>query len=188
MANENEVLDERDESVGSDGTGSKFGGFLGVLIRILGWGVPILLGVVLMFLTASIVMNNRSSDGGQGDSDIVKPNVFMKPPIYPVQPLDTFTVTLDKTDDNAKTTMVTTELVLAYPPDSNEIASELNERKEQLSDALQSVISRKRYDDINSADERETELKLELIDTVNRNLINKGIVDIFITKFEISRF
>jgi flagellar basal body-associated protein FliL len=188
MAGENEALNEQNESQEDE---SKVQGFLrsgvaGLIIRILGWMVAILVGVGLMFLTAYAV--DLFKDDDPADKSIVDPREFTKPPIYSVHPLDTFTITLDKTDDDEKTTMVTAELVLAYPPDSKEIGSELNQRNEQLSDVLQSIIAQKNFEDINTADERENELKLELIEAVNRNLINKGIVDIFITQFEISRF
>ncbi len=189
MAGENEVLDEQnEESQEGESRAQSFlgSGIVGLVVRILGWLVAILVGISLMFLTSYAVKEFKGDE--PEDKSIIDPREFTKPEIYGVHPLDRFTITLDKTDEDERTTMVSAEIVLAYPSDRSDIASELNERKEQLSDVLQSIIARKNFEDINSADERENELKLELIEAVNRNLINKGIVDIYITQFEISRF
>lgn len=190
MAGENEVMDEQEQNEASEGGENKAQNFLQsniakMIVRILGWVLAIGVGVALMFLTATLVLELRGD--APEEQSIIAPPVIESTPIYAVHPLDTFTINLDKRDDSEKTTIVTAKLVLAYPQDRKDVQSEINQRKEQLSDAIQSIIARKRFEDINTANKRENFLKQELITEVNRNLINKGIVDIYITKFEISR-
>lgn len=189
MAAEIENKDEQQQNESAqDQTKSKIlqSSIVQFIVKFLGWGVAVFVGLALMIVTMIIVLDVRGDS--PEDRSIVDPEIKVKPPIWGVQRLDQFSINLDKTDDSDKTYIVTAVLVLAYPKDREEIAQELNERKEQISDAIQSVISRKRFEDINSADKRQNTLKEELKYEVNRNLINKGIVDIFITKFEIQKY
>jgi flagellar basal body-associated protein FliL len=189
MAAENERIDEENaEEQVEESSRPNFlqSNIVKYIIRFLGWGVAILVGVALMFLTATLVLEARGDDPRK--ANVMNPRKFEPQPIYGHHPLDQFTINLDKTDPNDKTTMVTTRLVLAYPEDNAKIAGELNKRKEQLSDVLQTIIARKRFEEINTSEKRQNFLKQELIDAVNRNLVYKGIVDIYITEFEISRF
>jgi flagellar basal body-associated protein FliL len=189
MAAENENLDEKSdvgEGAGKEKPKLLQSNIVKLIIRFLGWGIAVLAGIAIIFLTNFIVIRAKGDEPDK--MGIIEPERYEKLPAYGVLPLDGFTINLDRTDDADKTTVVTVSLVLAYPDSRKEIAKELTQRKEQISDALQSIIARKRFEDINTADKREHYLKLELINAVNNNIISKGIVDIYITQFEIARF
>lgn len=188
MAEENQVDEQEQESKPSGGGGGPSflqGNLVKLIIRFLGWGVAILVGIGLMVLTQIVVLELRGD--APDKQSIIDPRAYSEIPIYSTHNLDQFVVTLDRTDESQRTTSVTVDLVLAYPPNNQAVDTELNNRRAQIADHIQSVISRKRYEDINRADKRQTILKYELINEINSLLTNKGVVDIYITKFEITR-
>lgn len=188
MGAENQNEEAKDQqNVQDDGNNSILqNSIVKLVIRFLGWLAAVLAGIAILVFTQNIVLDLRGDAPDPGD--LTKSGTLIDQPVYDTHPLDVFSITLDKMDEMEKTTAVTVQLVLAYPEGGKDVANELNERRAQIADRIQSIIATQRYEDINTADKRETTLKLELINEINRNLINKGIVDIYITRFEISRY
>jgi flagellar basal body-associated protein FliL len=94
-----------------------------------------------------------------------------------------FNITLDATPEDDKSIIVKTEIYLAYKKDHLDLKEELENRKKELEDRIQLIISSKDLYDINSADKREYALKKELINEVN-SLLDKGKVeDLYFTNF-----
>ncbi len=94
-----------------------------------------------------------------------------------------FNMTLDIAPKDDKSVIVKTEIYLAYKKDHSDLGEELEDRKKELEDRIQLIISSKNLYDINSADKREYGLKKELINEIN-SLLEKGVIeDIYFTNF-----
>lgn len=97
--------------------------------------------------------------------------------------LDTFIVILDKEKQNEPTVSVTMMIDLAYPKDNDKLGEELENRKAQINEVIQTVVAKQKQKDIIAMPKREHELKEELIENVNRSLTEGEIVDIYILSF-----
>lgn len=92
-----------------------------------------------------------------------------------------------KIDLNDLQTTVSMSLNLAYKKGLDDLAEELDDRKLELIDKIQLIISSKSYKDINTAIKRETVIKKELINEINSMLAEGKIQDIYFTRFFVNR-
>ncbi len=88
---------------------------------------------------------------------------------------------------NDLSTVIKLSLYLAYDEDNSSLAEELNDRNIEIIDKVQLIIAAKNYDDLNTANKREFNLKKELINEINSLLIEGKIKDLYFTQFYISQ-
>ncbi|GMT50279.1 MAG: hypothetical protein IEMM0008_1818 [bacterium] len=88
---------------------------------------------------------------------------------------------------NDLSTIIKLSLYLAYDENNSSLAEELKDRNVEIIDKVQLIIAAKNYDDLNTANKREFNLKKELINEINSLLIEGKIKDLYFTQFFISR-
>ena len=140
-----------------------------IVILLVGGGV---FAAYVMFLKPS------PQQMGQNNGGPVKPQAFETAEIGPLYPFETFIVNLADAG-GSRYLKVTLQLEL---DGTKNLTEELDNRKPQLRDAILTVLSSKRYEEINSA-QGKLILKKEIIRRVN-NLLPKGqIRQVYLTEF-----
>lgn len=97
-----------------------------------------------------------------------------------------FKLALDKSPKDSMTTIVQIKLFIAYKQGDQSVLNEIIQRKEQIKDRIQFIISSKTYDQISTARFREDFLKEDLLYGLN-SILSEEILDIYFDTFVISR-
>ncbi|HEO65142.1 MAG TPA: flagellar basal body-associated FliL family protein [Spirochaetes bacterium] len=124
------------------------------------------------------------------DEDIFTLPTPLKPVILDVYKFPNVRQNEDKEFEiwlNDLSTVVKLSFYMAFDEGDSSLADELADRNIEIIDRVQLIIASKTYQDINTAEKREFNLKKELINEINSLLIEGKIKDLYFTEFYMNR-
>lgn len=185
MADNDDLNVGFDEEEEEEGKEEEKSGFSENIIKYLTY-IGLFLGVVLISVVSAIVVNKffGTAETAPGFQRGISAQAAPPKGVYP---LKEFKLPLDKNEDESVMTIVQVNLALAYEKDNQQVLDDIIARKAQIEDKIQYVISSKKYDEINSAEKREKDLKRDLLYHLNNLMSEESILDVYFSNFVISR-
>jgi len=188
MAEDEMILD--DEEGEGEGTEErprrKLGGLLVKILTFLAFGI---VGIIIMVLVA-IFVNKQMSTTTTSDVEVRSFDPGFRPRTDPLatRKLKSFRVNLDAVDETNAQVFVQCEISLAFDDTTNkELTTELTSRDDQIRSRINSLISSKTVDEINTSFKRENYLAREILNEINSLLTKGQIKEVYITQFTIAR-
>ena len=171
--------EEVDEAV--DGGEESSGGKKPPIIKMLQIGVGGLLLIIIMILI-SVVVNKVTTNSEK--QQIETPGAIIKSkPLQPWEPLGDFNAALAPGGDG-QTHFIQVKIVPAYDKSNKKIQPELNSRRFQLRDIVNTVLAKKRYTDLIGAGGKDRLIK-ELMARFNNVLIDGQIKALYLPKYTV---
>jgi flagellar basal body-associated protein FliL len=187
MAEEELIIDDEEDEAGevSDAGGRRIGK---TLAKILTYTLFAIVGIGLMVIVSVLVVNMKSKGAKQVvDTRSYDPSFRPRTAPLMTRKLKAFRVNLDATDESNSQVFVQCSISLAYDGTKTTLTNELVSRDDQIRSRINSIISSKRYDEINTSFKRENYLVKEILNEVNSLLMNGRVREVYITQFTIAK-
>lgn len=158
------------------------GGILGIfskmrgqLTKILGFSIAAIL-IILIAVGISYVVSTKVKDD---PIKIRHGKIYLPPPPPPAYfDLKEFKMS---TADKDETHFMRIKIVLGYKIGDMKLAAELGERRIQIEDIINTILSRKVKADFDTT-EKKNDIKLEILNSINRILQNGRLIAIYFTE------
>lgn len=182
MADEEGFLEE-DVAAGQDlEVGQKIGFLPAIAIKILKWAAVGIAAIIFIVTVVFITMRILNRGTQPQTLPTVSPSYESTPPIlstYPIEEIRTRTA-----DDNPST--VIAKIILGYDENNKAIQTELTKRRTQIKDLTRSYFSSKTEKDLHPKNDEQ--LKVELLDRINRILVQGKVREIYFDEKNVVSF